>query len=282
MAAQQNAVYRISFTWNKPTDQVEREFEENGHIVLKAQIEATYPKASFVFQLERAPTTQRLHYQGHLKLATKERVLTVAAKLSPQLPGIHLSADSNVGSTQAEFYCLKRDATYVSGPWADRDYIVPDYSDILEPSGWQIQASQILRGPPEPRHVHWIYEEAGCTGKSMFTNYMELNHNICGLGLGTARDNFYAVAELPPKRGYIFDVPRSQPKNFDWADVYMSMEKLKDRNFMSTKYKSKKVFLPVIPHVMIFSNRAPDKKALSVDRWKVWKIQNNALVLQNF
>ena len=116
MAAQQNAVYRLSFTWNKPADQVEREFEENGHIVLKGQIEATYPKASFVFQLERAPTTQRLHYQGHLKLETKERVLTVAAKLSPQLPGIHISADSKVGSTQAEFYCLKRDATYVNGP----------------------------------------------------------------------------------------------------------------------------------------------------------------------
>jgi len=107
MAAQQNAVYRISFTWNKPADQVEAEFQENGHVVLKAQIEATYPKASFVYQLERAPTTGKLHYQGHLKLATKERVLTVAAKLSPQLPGIHLSADSNVGSTQAEFYCLR-------------------------------------------------------------------------------------------------------------------------------------------------------------------------------
>jgi hypothetical protein len=172
MAAQQNAVYRISFTWNKPADQVEAEFQANGHIVLKAQIEATYPKASFVYQLERAPTTGKLHYQGHLKLATKERVLTVAAKLSPQLPGIHLSADSNVGSTQAEFYCLKKDDTYIAGPWADKDYIVPDYSDILEPSGWQIQACAILRAPPEPRHVHWIYEETGCTGKSMFTNYI--------------------------------------------------------------------------------------------------------------
>jgi hypothetical protein len=282
MAAQQNAVYRLSFTWNKPSDQVETEFQENGHIVLKAHIESTYPKAHYVFQLERAPTTGRLHYQGHLKLAVKERVAQVATKLATQCPGIHISPDSNVGSTQAEFYCLKDDGSKVAGPWADKDFIVPDYSDILEPSGWQIQAADILKGPPEPRHVHWIYEETGCTGKSMFTNYMELYHNICGLGLGTARDNFYAVAELPPKRGYIFDVPRSQPKNFDWADVYMSMEKLKDRNFMSTKYKSKKVFLPVIPHVMIFSNRAPDRRALSVDRWKVWKIENNTLVLQNF
>jgi hypothetical protein len=193
-------------------------------------------------------------------------------------PGIHLSPDSNRGSTQAEFYCLKRDDTYIAGPWADREYIVPDYSDILEPTGWQLHARDILIGPPEPRFVHWIWESTGCTGKSMFTNYMELNHSVCGLGLGTARDNFYAVAELPPKRAYIFDVPRTLPKYFDWGDVYMSLEKLKDRNFLSTKYKSKKVFLPVIPHVMVFSNYPPKKECLSLDRWKIWKILGNILV----
>jgi len=274
-----NAVYRVSFTWNKPADIVEAEFTDK-HISLSAELPILLPKCKFIFQLERGTTNQLLHYQGHLKLAIKHRIVELAKKLQPVFPGIHLSPDSNVGSTNAEFYCLKKDPTYVSGPWADSEHIFEDFSDLREPSGWTLQVKNILLGPIEERKIYWIWESQGCTGKSNFATYMEKYHKIIGLGLGTANDNFYAVSELPA-RGYIFDVPRTLPQRFDWGEVYMSLEKIKDRNFLSTKYKPKKVLLPVIPHLIVFANVPPKREALSLDRWAIFKVVDNTLVPDN-
>lgn len=274
-----HAVYRMSFTWNKPADMVEAEFNEK-HVNFVIDLPRILPKCKFIFQLERGAQNQLLHYQGHLKLEVKHRVTEVANKLRGDYPGIHLSPDSNIGSTNAEFYCLKRDATYVSGPWADGDHIFEDFSDLREPTGWTLQVKNILLGPVEERKIYWIWETQGCTGKSNFATYMEKYHKIIGLGLGTANDNFYAVSELTA-RGYIFDVPRTLPQRFDWGEVYMSLEKIKDRNFLSTKYKPKKVLLPVIPHLIVFANVPPKREALSLDRWAIFKIVNDTLVPDN-
>mgnify|MGYP000490907857 CR=1 FL=1 len=241
-----------------------------------------FPKAvskmKFIFQLERGEKTNRLHYQGQVKLDTKMRLQQFKAAVAHLIPNAHLTPTSTDGSTNAEFYAMKAE-TKVEGPWADKDYIFPDYSDIAPPSGWQITARDLLLAPPLKRFIYWIWEDTGCTGKSDFTTWMELNHSCMGLGLSLAPDNFYAVSEFP-RRCYIFDIPRTLPKRFDWAEVYMSLEKIKDRNFLSTKYKPKKVLLPVIPHVVVFSNQAPDLTTLSVDRWKIFKIINNELVQQ--
>lgn len=270
-----HACYRWSFTWNKPETVVEAEFNEQWQHVL-VTLESNCVDSKFIFQLERGLESKKLHYQGHIKIVTKERLTTLARRLQVGLPGLHISPDSNVGSTNAELYCMKKDSSWVAGPWCDKKYLLPDYSDILQPVGWCKQMMDIMLQPAHNRHIYWIYESEGCSGKSNFATYMELHHGMIGLGLGTANDNFYAVSELPA-RGYIFDVPRTLPKRFDWAEIYMSLEKIKDRNFLSTKYKPKKVLLPVIPHVVVVSNVAPLASALSIDRWKVFKINGRSM-----
>lgn len=274
-----NAVYRISWTWNRPDNILECDFAQH-HVHILELLTKMFPDCHLIFQLERGLTTARLHYQGHIKLKVKERPATFASKCKEFMPGsLHCSPSSRAGSTQAEFYCMKKDLTTVDGPWHDSAYIIPDFSNIKEPAGWMIPIKNILLGPMEDRTIYWIWEEEGCTGKSHFATYMEVHHKIIGLGLATAVDNFYAVSELPA-RGYIFDVPRTLPRRFDWAEVYMSIEKIKDRNFLSTKYKPKKVLLPVVPHVVVFSNYPPSWRALSLDRWTVFKICQGILIEQ--
>jgi hypothetical protein len=268
----------MSWTWNRPAAMLETEFREMQERI-SSHLNDTFPKCKYIYQLERGVAAQRLHYQGCLKLEVKHRTGEVANKCKALMPGVHITPNSNLGSTDAEFYCMKDD-TKVAGPWADPKHIMPDYSDLVAPEGWQVMAKEILTAGPEPRKIYWLFEDTGKTGKSQFATYMEVYHGVIGLGLGTATDNFFAVSELPA-RAYIFDVPRTQPKRFDWAEVYMSIEKIKDRNFLSTKYKPKKVILPVIPHVMIFSNQLPDKAALSMDRWEVFKIVGNTLIRWN-
>jgi len=280
MAKPVNPVYHISWTWNKPTNATFQDGEfEAFHMVIKERLEAQCKTDKFVFQLERGEQG-RLHYQGYIKLAVKERPLAWAKKVRGFMPGIHVSATSRDGSTNAEFYVMKED-TRVSGPYADKNHIIPDFSEYKTPlTGWLVEAEKMLLQPPNSRKIIWIWEEEGCTGKSHFATYMEVNHSAIGLGLGTANDNFYAVSELAA-RSYIFDIPRTLPKRFDWSEVYMSLEKIKDRNFLSTKYKPKKVLLPVVPHVMVLANYPPKRAALSKDRWEVWKCTSNGLVPDN-
>lgn len=269
----QSQVYRISWTWNRG-DRSELSEVEFGayHQRISDLFERDFSKAKFLFSLERGEAEGRLHYQGHIKLASKLRPVEFAKRVRAVMPGIHVSADSSIGSTDAEFYAFDRSKpSFVSGPYANKEFIVPDYSDLEAPRGWQLHPAGVLRGPPQPRVIYWYYEPTGSVGKSNFCTYMELNHGIIGLGLGMAADNYYAVSELAA-RGYIFDVPRTQPSRFEWSDVYASLEKIKDRNFLSTKYKPKKVILPVIPHIMVFANEKPNIKMLSRDRWRVFKI----------
>jgi len=272
-----NAVYRMSWTWNKQDNHVYEEGEfEAFHTIIKSNLETLCPKSKFVFQLEKGTEAGRLHYQGHINLNTKERITTFANRVQHFMPGIHVSETSNAGEGLGEFYCMKED-TRVAGPWADKEYIFPDFSEYnTELTGWCAMAKELLLQPPELRTVYWVYEEQGCKGKTYFSNYMELKHGACSLSLGTARDNFYIVSEFI-RRIYIFDVPRSLPNNFDWNDVYTSLEKIKDRNFASTKFKPKKVFLPVVPHILVLSNYPPDLTKLSIDRWKVFKIIDDVL-----
>lgn len=268
-------IYRISFTFNKPDLEQEDDFRSRAEIIQR-NLQKT--ECKFIFQLERG-AQGRLHYQGHVNLKVKQRLLTWATSVRPFMPGVHVSPSSKDGEKDAEWYCMKEE-TREGGPWADKDHLFPDFTNLIRPTdGWQLQMQNILTGPPEERYIYWVWETTGRTGKSNFATWMELNHSCMGLGLSTAPDNFYAVSEFA-RRAYIFDVPRSLPKRFDWAEVYMSLEKIKDRNFLSTKYKPKKVILPIIPHVVVFSNQAPDLNALSVDRWKVFKIVDNALVPQ--
>lgn len=275
-------VYRMSFTWNKPPDLVEAEFTANPKNIAKV-LESIYRDLKCVYQLERGAESALLHYQGHLHFTkTKHRVTEVAVKIQAHFKGIHLSCDSEKGSTEAEFYCMKDDETKVAGPWFDSKHIVEDWSHLEQPNGWQVAVHRMIKKPAGRRHIIWIWEETGRTGKSEFATYLEVHHQIVGLGLKAAGDNFYAVSELmqqsPKPNGFIFDVPRSLPKSFDWADVYMSMEKIKDGNFLSTKYVPKKVLFSKSMHIIVFSNVAPDYQALSHDRWRIYKISGNRLI----
>lgn len=269
-----NAVFRISWTFLHIerlgfTDERFSAF----HSEIITGLSAAFEKARFIFSLERCPSTGRLHYQGHINLDTKLRLQEFVRRIQHLMPGVHASIDSNRGSKNAEFYAYDTTKTsFVSGPYADKGYIVPDYSWILEPRGWQTFPLELFLSPPCERLIYWFYETTGKSGKSNFCAFLERKHGILGLSLGTARDNYMLVAELPPARGYTFDVPRSQPKDFDWNDVMASLEKIKDGNFCSTKYKPRKHWCPVLPHLAVFANEPPKYGAMSLDRWRVYRV----------
>jgi hypothetical protein len=62
----------------------------------------------------------------------------------------------------------------------------------------------------------------------------------------------------------IIDLPRSSRGN----KVYEAIESLKDGIITSQKYRGKTIVFNS-PHVVVFSNREPDRKKLSADRWDI-------------
>lgn len=65
----------------------------------------------------------------------------------------------------------------------------------------------------------------------------------------------------------IFDVCRTSEDGAIKV-VYEVMESLKNGYLVSGKYDSCAITFEV-PHVLIMSNYAPDRRALSADRWKI-------------
>lgn len=290
-AREENQVPHLSWTWNQSDKQIwlPNEFEAF-HTVIQNTLETTYGKdVKFIFQLEKGKDAQRLHYQGHIKWNRGKgtRPLTFAAEMKDIMPGIHVTPSSNAGKRAAEDYCMKTD-TRIDGPWAETGHIFPDFSEydqLTHPLyGWLATVRDWCLQPPIARKCIWLHDcttqhptGKGNSGKSHFTNYMELNHGFLGLGLSTAADNYYMCANLPATRGYVFDIPRTLPKRVDIDEVYFGLETIKTRNIASTKYKPSKTFLPVIPHVLVFANRRPDLKKCSLDRWIVYQINGDTL-----
>lgn len=64
---------------------------------------------------------------------------------------------------------------------------------------------------------------------------------------------------------FLFDIPRGQMTYLQ----YSVLESMKDRMIFSPKYESSFKILRSTPHVIVFSNEAPDMNAMSTDRFKV-------------
>lgn len=146
---------------------------------------------------------------------------------------------------------------------------VPEHPLCPRP-GWQVALVERLSNEPDPRQVHWYYDEAGNSGKSIFARRYRLRgerpYVITG---GKHSDIYYAYARQPV---VIFDWPRSQEEAFPYAVV----ETFKNGYFLSTKYESTPVFFKP-PHVVVFANFYPDKSKLSADRWDIHTIDNSLL-----
>ncbi len=173
-------------------------------------------------------------------------------------------------------YCSKSD-TAVGGSLSNMpEYVrVPpmDLFDLSIATQWQKDILALAEADPEPRKIYWVWEPVGKTGKStlcrhLFIKYMDnvFPVMVCS---GKAADIKYAVAAMKKEhhkepRMIIWDLPRSHT-----VPDYAGVEEVKNGLFCNTKYESGSVLLNVFPHVVVFSNHAPDPEKLSADRWVV-------------
>lgn len=136
---------------------------------------------------------------------------------------------------------------------------------------WQRELEERVAQPPNDRHVMFLVDENGNSGKSWLTSYWFTHRpeQIQMLSVGKRDDLAHAID--PTKSLFVFDVPRGGMEYLQ----YTILEQLKNRVIFSPKYDSRTKILRKTPHVVVFCNEEPDRTKMSRDRFKVTHIRRN-------
>lgn len=206
----------------------------------------------FEFQLEMAPTTGQLHYQGWVSLKQKEYFNTIRNIMAP----MHIEGVKD--NYKSDCYCRKGE-TKIEGPWNEKSTFIKTIE--LTDEWMQDLSLDLTECEPDPRKIIWYVDIIGGKGKTSFSKYMAVKHKACILNSGKSSDVAYAINN--PKI-VIIDLSRSIEGHFN----YDILEQIKNGMVFSSKYESNtKMFNN--PHVVVFSNWAPDINKLSKDRWDI-------------
>ncbi len=218
----------------------------------------------FVFQKEVAPTTGMVHIQGVFSFLHSKRWSVLNNALTPR--GVWAPCRNVLAARQ---YCSKIDTS--TGETHTKGYRVKrPLKDPLEGKdlyAFQTEIIELVADEPDERSVNWYYSRKGNVGKSSLCKHLCMKYDALILG-GKTADAFYGIAsrlkadkDIPV---IVFDIPRSRGNDI----TYDAIEGIKNGCFYSSKYESGMcLFNP--PHVIVFSNFAPDLGTLSHDRWVV-------------
>lgn len=139
---------------------------------------------------------------------------------------------------------------------------------------WQEALVAIVQEAPNPRRIHWIWEDQGNTGKSWMTKYLAAMHQACIMTVGKKADMSYLYSKNPSKV-VVFDLSRTtepgEGREHFLDGAYSLAEDLKNGMVTSYKYDSANV-LTTGCHVIFFANFLPDMTKWSADRYAIKRI----------
>jgi len=139
----------------------------------------------------------------------------------------------------------------------------------------------MLKQPPHDRHINWLFDPFGNTGKSTYAKYyvFKKSAQILSWAGSNQKNLFYARKINQHKPIIFFDFTRSIPYFVDQNELYSSIESIKNGLLFSAKYESGDVVIGK-PHIVIFSNILPtNPSAISIDRWNIYRIGNKSKTL---
>lgn len=131
---------------------------------------------------------------------------------------------------------------------------------------WQQGLYEQLEEPCSDNRIVQFYVDAeGGKGKSWFCRYClgKFGKRVQLLQPAKRDDLSHAVnveADI-----FLFNCARGQMEFLR----YEVLESLKDQTIFSPKYQSSMKVLPILPHVVVFCNEAPDMEKMTADRYEI-------------
>ena len=231
----------------------------------------------YVFQLEKGGQLGKPHYQGVCVFETpisgrefRELIKSYTRKVYRK--GM-LTYSPTHSLNDSEVYCQKTEAR-LEGPWywppAHERYRGQDIIQLEDLYPWQYLMWDIfINCTPHPRTIHLLVDEKGNSGKSAFAKMMRYRYPketcVVPLGLSSAQMKA-ALVSVGAKKIYLIDLPRNSKH---LLDVLCTIEELKRGMVTTCFYGKYNELLMPRPHIMIFANKMPKMKLLSLDMWRV-------------
>lgn len=226
---------------------------------------------NYIFQEEKGKEGTE-HLQGCIELLTRQRFTALKKVVSSK---IHWEPVRDI--TKAKDYCSKVDTrngkTYSKGWEVKRELKL---IDNLYP--WQKKIISLTEEEPDDRTINWVIDRVGCKGKTALCKYMYVKNNAVIATGGGSRDIANLLKnevengrDLNKKTTFIFNISREvDTENMS----YKAIEGVKDGLLTNTKYEAGTLVFNS-PHVWIFANNEPEINKLSLDRWKIWSINED-------
>lgn len=131
-------------------------------------------------------------------------------------------------------------------------------------------------GEYDDRTIHIVIDDYVGLGKSSLCKYLYVEHEavIVPPFQDSKRLMQYCMLFEPAKL-YVIEIPRAMKKK-NISSMYTGIETLKKGMMYDTRGNGKFRYIDE-PNIVVFANTTPKKRHLSVDRWKMWKIQEKSL-----
>lgn len=224
-------------------------------------------QADWVYSVERAPTNNRLHFQGCIKFHSLKNTKSETAKWHEQ--DTYLSPAHN--NDAVETYVTKPQ-THVAGPFGNKKkYCGEDLKIDWTPMQEEIKKE--IMGSNSDRHILWFYDPVGCSGKSKVAKWFAYEHKALILGYSSADNLKYAVGKAKPDI-VIVNLTKAKPAHLGVADLYNALESCKDGMVFSGKYESENICWNP-PIVAVFSNYKPVVECLAKNRFMLYHIYSD-------
>jgi len=217
---------------------------------------------NYYFGEEICPTTGKKHLQGFMQFSSKTRPSEAVKIKAIHWEKAKASVEQNIA------YCGKEGKihTNMKIPKPLKDplqglELYPFQKDILE----------LIKTEPDPRKIHWYWEEEGNAGKTALCKHICMHHNALMLG-GKGADIKFGMVEHINKHKEIDIAIFHLTRTVEEYVSYEALESIKDGILFSGKYESGQLIFNT-PHVIVFANFAPDTTKLSKDRWVTKRIK---------
>lgn len=175
-------------------------------------------------------------------------------------------------------YCSKDNNVIICSEKIKKDIPGNNIESLTNLYPWQQSIINLIETKPNNRNIHWIYDKQGNKGKSSLCIHILQEYNdVLLFSKGKSNDISYQIinTNIIPKL-CLFDISRT----INGSISYSILEEIKNGCINTSKYEGGfKLFGS--PHVIIFSNQLPDFHKLSLDRWKVYYI-NDTFELINY
>lgn len=228
----------------------------------------------YVWQIERAPTTDSLHYQARISLKIKAR----KGRVRRIFKGCHISPEMNSSSDGAgEFYATK-DETRVQGPWTDKDIVHfrdqrYDIGDHYLP--WQAECMRMLMRQDD-RQILIVVDPTGHSGKTVLAHHIVLFHGgiFVPSFFQTGQEVLQFVHGFTREGGryvIVVDVPRAALLPRIAPRLFAAFETIKAGVLYDGRYHGQMRYIRT-PRIVCFCNDLPDPALLTGDRWDVLRL----------